>query len=303
MSQKSSFHALLALLFLSFIWGYNWVVMKLALPFIGAIQFAAIRTFFAAMMLFAFVLLLKKPLGLSQSGKTLVLGLLQTTGFVGFSMAALVQGGAGKVAVLVFIMPFWVLLLAWPVLGEKVRGLQWLAVLLAVIGLVYILEPWNFRGHVLSNVLAILAGLSWALAVILAKNMHHQEPQRDLLSLTAWQMLLGSIPLIVLALLIPGKPIIWNGTLIPAMAYNIVLTNGLGWLIWLYALQRLPAGVASMNALLIPVIAVLAAWGHLDEVPAFNEGVGMSLIAVALTMLAWLAMRGKQSVEASAGQD
>jgi drug/metabolite transporter (DMT)-like permease len=293
----------MALLFLSFIWGYNWVVMKLALPFIGALQFAAIRTFFAAMMLFAFALLLKKPLGISQPSKTLILGLLQTTGFVGFSMAALVQDGAGKVAVLVFIMPFWVLLLAWPVLGEKVRGLQWLALLLAVVGMVNIIEPWNFHGNLLSSGLAVMAGLSWALAVVLAKNMHHQEPQRDLLSLTAWQMLMGSIPLIALALMFPGNPIVWNSTLIPAMAYNIVLTNGLGWLVWLYALQRLPAGVASMNSLLIPVIAVLVAWMQLDEVPTINEGIGMLLIAVALTMLTWLAMRGKQLVEAAAGQD
>ena len=295
--------ALFALIALSIIWGYNWVVMKLALPFIGAMQFGAIRAFFASLMLFAFLLLLKKPLKLSQPGKTVLLGLLQTTGFVGLSVAALVQGGAGKVAVLVFSMPFWVLVLAWPMLDEKIHGLQWLTVLLAVAGLVGIVEPWNFHGYMLSNVLAVMAGASWALAVILAKKMHKQEPNGDLLSLTAWQMLLGSIPLIILAFLIPAQPIVWSGTLIAATIFNIVLANGLGWLVWLYALQRLPAGMASMNSLLIPVIAVLAAWLQLGEAPSFNEGLGMLLIAIALGLIAILGMRSKQPVEPATGQD
>lgn len=303
MSQKSSPRALIALLILSLVWGYNWVVMKLALPFIDAMQFSAIRTFFASMMLFSFVFALKKPCKLSQPGKTLLLGLLQTTGFVGFSVAALVQGGAGKVAVLVFIMPFWVLIMAWPVLGEKIRGLQWPAVILAVIGLLSIVAPWDFHGNLRSSILAVLAGLSWGLAVILAKKMHHQEPERDLLALTAWQMLLGSIPLIILALILPAKPAVWSGTLVSVTIFNIIFANGLGWLVWLYALQRLPAGVASMNSLLIPVIAVLAAWVQLGEVPTVNEGVGMLLIAIALAMLAVLGIRRHVPVEAAAGQD
>ena len=43
---------------------------------------------------------------------------------------AVAGGGAGRAAVLVFTMPFWTMLLAWPVLGERVRGMQWLAVAL-----------------------------------------------------------------------------------------------------------------------------------------------------------------------------
>jgi drug/metabolite transporter (DMT)-like permease len=49
---------------------------------------------------------------------------LTTTGSVGFSTWALESGAAGKTAVLVYTMPFWVLLLAWPILAERIRGLQ-----------------------------------------------------------------------------------------------------------------------------------------------------------------------------------
>lgn len=301
--QNTAARALIALLFLSVIWGYNWVAMKLALPYVGAFQLGAIRTFFASMFLFALLLLLKRPARPAEIPSTILIGLLQTTGFVVFSVWALVSGGAGKVAVLVFIMPFWVMLLAWPMLGEKIHGWQWLAVILSLLGLLLIVAPWGFHGSWLSNLLAVAAGISWAMAVILAKKLHRRAPHMDLLAFTAWQMLIGSLPLVVLALVIPGKPIVWSGTLIWVVWYNIILANGLGWLIWLYALQRLPAGVASMNSMLIPVIAVLAAWIQLGEVPNTMEAIGMLLIGSALILIAVIGIKQHDSPDPAMGQD
>jgi len=292
-----------ALLLLAAIWGYNWVVMKLALPYIGAFQFGAIRTFFGALVLFAVLLLLKKPLRPTHVSDTLLLGLLQTTGFTGLIVWALVEGGAGKIAVLSFTMPFWVMLLAWPLLGEKIRGVQWLAALLSLAGLVSIVEPWNFHGKLLSNFLAVFAGVAWALAVILSKKLHQRAPELDLLSFTAWQMLFGSLPLVIAAFLVPAPPVAWTDYLIGAALFNIFLANGLGWWLWLYALQRLPAGAASMNSLLIPVIAVLAAWMQLGEVPSTAEAVGMLLIGIALAIISIRGMRRHEQVEPAMGQD
>lgn len=301
--QNTAARALLALLFLSFIWGYNWVAMKLALPYLGAFQFGAIRTFFASMFLFAILLLLKRPALPTEIPSTILIGLLQTTGFVVFSVWALVSGGAGKVAVLVFVMPFWVMLLAWPMLGEKISGWQWLAVALSLLGLLLIVAPWDFHGNGLSNLLAVMAGISWAMAVILAKRLHRRAPHMDLLAFTAWQMLFGSLPLVILALVLPGKPIVWSGTLIWVVWYNIILANGLGWLIWLYALRGLPAGIASMNSMLIPVIAVLAAWIQLGEMPDGVESVGMLLIASALIIIAVIGIKRHESPDPAMGQD
>jgi len=292
-----------ALLLLVFIWGYNWVVMKVALADMGPFQFGAMRTFFGAIVLFTVLLVMKKSLRPTHIPMTLLLGLLQTTGFTGLIIWALMEGGAGKIAVLSFTMPFWVMLLAWPMLGEKIRGLQWLATLLAVSGLTCIIEPWNFHGKIFGDVLAVFAGVCWALAVILAKKLHQRAPQMDLLSFTAWQMLFGSLPLVLAAWLVPAKPVVWSGYLIGAALYNIVLANGLGWWLWLFALQRLPAGAASMNSLLIPVIAVFSAWIQLNEVPSIAEGIGMLLIGTALSIIALRGMRRHEAVEPAMGQD
>lgn len=295
--------AITALLLLALIWGYNWVVMKLALDDIGAFQFGAVRTFFGSLVLFAVIAALGKPLRPTQLPMTLLLGVLQTCGFTGLIIWALVEGGAGKTAVLSFTMPFWVMLLAWPMLGEKLRGLQWLAALLSVAGLVSILEPWNMQGKLFSNFLAIFAGVCWALSVILAKKLHQRAPDMDLLSFTAWQMLFGSLPLVVVALLLPARPIDWTDYLIGATLFNIFLANGLGWWLWLYALQRLPAGVASMNSLLVPVVAVLAAWLQLGEIPSTAEAIGMALIGSALALITARGVRRHEPVEPAMGQD
>jgi len=54
--RKETIRAFLALFILTFIWGYNWVVMKSALEFAGAFQFAALRTVIGAICLFALIL-------------------------------------------------------------------------------------------------------------------------------------------------------------------------------------------------------------------------------------------------------
>ncbi len=94
--QNTVVRALVALFFLSVIWGYNWIAIKLALPFVGAFQFAAIRSFFASIFLFTLLALLKKPAKPVEIPITIIIGLLQTTGFIAFSVWALVSGEPEK---------------------------------------------------------------------------------------------------------------------------------------------------------------------------------------------------------------
>lgn len=300
---SASTRALLALFFLAFIWGYNWVVMKETLRYVGPFQFGAIRTFFGALVLLVVLMLLKKPLRPQYLARITLIGLLQTGAFTALIIYALLTGGAGKVAVLTYTMPFWVLLLAWPLLGEKLRGLQWLAALASFAGVLCIVEPWHMHGNLISNILAVLGGVCWALAVILAKKLHQRAPNMDLLSFAAWQMLIGSLPLVVLALFVPAIPMQWTGYFVGATLYNVIACNALAWLLWLYALQNLQVGVASMISLLTPVVGVLAAWLQLSEVPTPLELTGMLLIGVALALLAVRGIRKHEVIEPAMAQE
>ena len=279
--------AFLALMLLCLIWGYNWVVMKNALHFAGPFDFAALRTILGALCLFIVMLILKKPFKIQEIPTLIILGILQTAGFTGLLVWALVEGGAGKTAVLTYTMPFWTMLLAWPLLGEKLSGWQWPAALFSLMGILFILDPLHLGIDLFSMVLAIVSGISWALAVILAKKLQARSPDLDLISLTAWQMLFGSIPIVIVALMTHATSIEWNSYFIGALIYNSVFGNAIAWLLWLYALRHLSAGVATMTTTVCPVIAVMASSIELHEFIKPFEFVGMFFIGISLLMISY----------------
>lgn len=303
MKNNTIIKAFVALFLLTLIWGYNWIVMKLAIQYASPFQFAALRTFIGALMLFLVLLITKRPIKLQEFPTMLALGLLQTCGFTGLLILALVVGGAGKTSVLSFTMPFWVLLFAWPMLGEKVQGWQWLAVFFALFGIVLIFDPLHIKGDGMSMFMALCSGISWAISVIVSKKLHQRRPDLDLLNITAWPTLLGSLPIVVVALLLPAPPIVWSQTFILTVTYSIFLSGSLAWVLWMYALQRLPAGIASMASMLIPVIAVACAWLQLGERPNRIELTGMLLIAFALVIISTITILKHQQVDVAQGQE
>lgn len=276
--------ALFALGLLSLIWGYNWVVMKQVIQYVDPFDFSAIRAALGAATLFLVLVLLRRPMRVGAVRQVVLLGLLQTAAFTALIQWALVAGGAGKTAVLVYTMPFWVIPMAWWALGERVRGLQWASIAIAGGGLVLVLQPWAMGGSGFSNLLAVVAGITWAASAVLAKRMR-QNHAFDLLALTAWQMLFGALALCVVALLHPSRPIDPTPYFFGALVFNAVFATGLAWLLWLYVLQRLSAGMAGLSALGIPLIGALAGWIELGELPNTAELTGMALIVGALAMM------------------
>jgi drug/metabolite transporter (DMT)-like permease len=282
---------------MSVIWGYNWVVMKEALRFCDAFVFAAIRVFPAAIILFGILLWTKKDWRPRQVKWTVILGLLSTTVGLGLPLWALVGGTAGKTAVLLYTMPFWVILLAWPILGERIRGLEWLAVILAFAGLALIVAVDAVGANLWSSILAVMAGISWAGSAIITRIMR-RDPEFDVLSVTTWQMIYGVGPLIIISVLVPSPPIQWTPVFIAALLYNIILVSVVAFLLWFYILERLQAGMATMGTLVTPVLALILARIQLGEIPSSREAIGIILILSGIGLLGAVAfLRNRRVVE------
>ena len=259
--------------------------MKEALLFSSPATFATLRNFFGAIALFIILIFLRKPIATKDMKTLFILGLFQTAGFTGFLIWALVEGGVGKTAILTFTMPMWVAIMAWPILQDKLTIYQWISVLVCFLGICFIFDPFNMDNNIRSTCLALASGLSWAIGAILSKRIHHQHPNMDLITMTAWQMLWGSIPLLGIALLLPSQQTVWTPYFLWIVIFNIIFVNAIAYLLWFYALKYLKATLVSMLTFLTPIAAAISAWFLLNEIPNKFETIGFGLILFGLLLL------------------
>lgn len=294
--RRGQGEAYVALAVIALVWGYTWVMMKVAAENASPFLVALGRPLLGALVL-VIALALRGNLRPTPFVPTLVLGLLQTSAFSIFAALAVTAGGAGKVAVLAYTMPFWIVLFAWPLLGENIAGARWIALVLAAVGLAFVVSPLDGR-TVLADVYAILAGMVWALSAVWTK-MVQARHDVELLSLTTWQMVWGVIPLVVVALIVP-EHIRWAPETFVAFGFIGLISQSLGWLLWAFILSRLPAGVAGIASLATPVVGVSAAALQLHEIPSRGELTGMALIVIALVVNALPAVPAKERARRAA---
>lgn len=288
MSARRHGAALAVLAAISLVWGFNWVVMKVGVRHADPFEFLAWRFALAAACLFGAIAVLQRPLRLAHAPQVLLIGLLQTTATFALATWALKSGAVGKTAVLNYTMPFWVTLLAWPLLGERPSAAQGAALGVGLLGLLLLIRPTAVPG--LPELLALASGIAWGLGVVVTKRLQSRTGV-DTLSLIAWQVLLGGAALVLLALVFPGPPADWSAELVFAIAYNGILVSALGWFLWFWALARLDAGLASFGILAVPVLGALFSAALLGERPSALEWSGMALIVAALGLAARAAIR------------
>ena len=286
-SRRGAYVLLVAL---TIAWGLNWIAMKLALRDADPIVFNLQRSVLAIVAVFGAMLASGSSLRPPSWRAVIVTGLFQTTLNFGSTTMALASGGAGRTSVLVFAMPFWTLLLAWPILHERVRGLQWVAISLALGGLVLVVDPWHWAGDFAAKGWAILSGLGWAAGTICMKYLQ-RDRKLDLLNFIGWQMLIGTLPFLLFAGFRDAAPTQWSVTQVLLLVHIGVVSTALGFVAWIEILRWLPAGTASLNLFAIPVIALLASRAVFGERISAIEWAGIAFIGAGLAVLCALALR------------
>jgi drug/metabolite transporter (DMT)-like permease len=280
--MKTKAAPVLALAAFALILGYNWVVMKVGVAEIPPFVFAASRALLGALTLFVILIVMRRPLRPPEIRHTIVAGLLQTTAMVGLATWAVVSGPPGKTAVLVNSMPLWIPLFALPILGERI-GVRWAAIVMGVLGLGLMIDPRHGTSW-LSDLAAVCAAVCWAAAVVVTKHLQRSSAF-DPLSFTAWQVLIGSLPLTAIAIAFHAGPLVLTTQSVLAVAYNGILATGLAFVLFAYAMKSLSVTIAGAGGLSIPVIGVASAWWQVGERPGGLEWAGMACILLALALM------------------
>jgi drug/metabolite transporter (DMT)-like permease len=206
--------------------------------------------------------------------------------WMGFSTMAMKYLTVSEGTLLVYTMPIWATLFAWPILGKRpslrdigalLLGLSGLVVLLSAHGIAF--EPDKLIGIALALASAIL----FALGGVMTKSPLPIAPT----ALVAWQVGLGCFPMIFLGLLLEHPnfaAITANGWSV--LAYMALGPMGICYLAWFAALRRLPAATAAIGTLTVPIIGIIAAAIVLGEPLGIREALamGLTLAGVALAL-------------------
>ncbi|MEO7031674.1 MAG: DMT family transporter [Herbaspirillum sp.] len=288
---------MLFLLITSVGWGFNWPVMKFLLT-LWPPMFARGSAGIAAAAILSLIALQRRESFLVPRqywSRLLGAAFINVFVWMGFSTLALGWLAAGQAALLVYTMPIWAMLLAWPLRGERPGRRTVAGLVLCITGLLAL-----FGNSGLALELTQLPGALFALgaAFLFALGTVTLGPLRALPPLTAvvWQLLLGCVPMLVYGVLFEHPqldaltPLGWG-----LMIYVTLVPMGICYLSWFAALRRLPASTAAIATLLTPVVGVIAAAIALGEPLGIKE-----LLALALTICGLaLVLRRTSSTPAS----
>jgi len=290
-SRRSAY---IALVVLTVMWGTNWIAMKFALMHAHPVLFNVQRTWVAVVTVFAVMAWQRRITWPTAWWPIVVTGFFQVTVNFGSTTMALASGGAGRTSVLVFTMPFWTMLVAWLVLHERVRGIRWFAVAFALLGLVFVVEPWRWEGDIAAKLWAVLSGFGWAAGSVATK--YFQKRYRlDVVSFLGWQMLVGVLPLTPLPWLMQLEPAQWGAPYALTLVWTASISTAVGFLMWNAILRILPAGTATLNTFAIPVIALVSSMIVFGERLTPSEWLGIAFIAAGLAILTAQALGDSRS--------
>lgn len=266
------------------VWGFNWSLWRIILPYTGPLEFIALRTVVVCAVLVPFMLALRRSLKPVPFVPLLLIGLLQGVGMNGLSVVAVADSGATKATIFAYTMPFWTVLFARLILHEEIRLKQWIAIALGALGLGFFIVGHSSRVSELGAAFAITGGVCWALGTVVWKWTISRQPVDPMLMIT-WQNIFAILPLGIAALLVHERPMQWNGLLAFVFFYNIVVTAIGAWLLWYWVVRVLPAVTAGMSALAIPVVAIISAYLFVGERPEPLEWIGIGSMLLALLVV------------------
>jgi drug/metabolite transporter (DMT)-like permease len=268
-------------------WGFNWPVTKYLIGFLPPLTLRGTTGVIGAVLLAILALLWGQTLHVPRAyWPRLVLAAILNVGcwmvLMGF---ALVYLPASEAALIAYTMPVWAAVLSWPILGERPNGLRVLSLVMAFAGMSAILGGNGFAASLskLPGIIMALGGaIGSAVGAVLAKKLPLDLPP---VSAAAWQIGIGCLPVAIAGLLFEKSDfaaLSGNGWLL--FGYSTVGQFCIAYVCWFAALARLPASVAAIGTMAVPVIGVVT------SAIALHEPLGIGQIAALIFTLAGVAL-------------
>lgn len=252
--------ALALLAVLTLVWGTNWPLFPLATREVSVWTFRAVAVVAAGLALLAVGRARGLPLAIPRANWP-VLAVASLFNMVIWNIAtayAAILIPSGQAAILGFTMPFWLALVGWAVLGHRPDRRMGISIALgaAGVGLLMVDATDAYAKAPLGFALGLLAGLGWAVGTLLLKRNPLPVPA---VVAGGWMLLLSALPIVAGALALGSGPwFVPSWTSLAVIAYIALVPMGIGNAAWLSIVGMLPAQLAAVASILVPIVAMVA---------------------------------------------
>lgn len=284
-------------------WGGTWPAGKLAVEDVSPFTVAATRFAIATVLLAAWAAKRQASYGrprLADLPLMLALGLTAVAGYNALFLYGLDHAPATDGAIIVpGLAPVFTALLAWPVLGERISGRAVAGLMLALAGLVLVVEPAGGvdRDRVIGAGLFVGGAVCWALYSVMGKRA---TTRFGVIKSTMWGTATGTVLLIPLSAAEAG----WSdlasaeGASWLSIVYLAVFGTVLGFVFFYEGVRRIGAPRATSFAMLVPIFGVLSSVVVLGE----DVGLGTAVGGAAILGGLWLVQRPRRHREPTSGR-
>lgn len=270
----------------AFGWALNWPLMKILLQQWPPLFSRGLAGVVSALILFSIAKARGQTLEVPREAipSLLFASFTNVFAWMGFGTVAMKFVPVGEGTLIVYTMPIWAMLLAWPLAGTRPRLVDAAAIVLGFGGLAVLLGGSGLSfdgGRIVGIVLLFSAAILFAIGNILNRTPLPMPP----LVVVAWQVGLGCLAMLILGIAFeqPNYGALTAGGL-ACQAYMTLVPMGICYLTWFETLRRLPPSSASTGMLLVPLIGVISAALILGEPLGLREVVAMVLVLGGVTL-------------------
>ncbi|MBS0220823.1 MAG: DMT family transporter [Proteobacteria bacterium] len=279
---------------LTLVWGTNWPLFRIVLTELPVLTFRSIVLTTAIIVLYVVLRLRGESFAVPQ-GKWPMLILASAMNLTVWNIAtsmAVLYIPSGHASVLAYTMPLWVALIGLVVFRQPLSGRLLAAILIGAAAVVALMAPnfASYSGAPWGLFWGLLAGFCWAIGTFVVKRT--SWPGMGL-SLTFWQVAVSWPPIVVGAIVIDGLPKhLPSAPVLAATLYTGAIPMALGTAAWFALVKLLPAQVAALSSIAIPIVAVLSGMVLLHEPLSPLQAVAIGSTVISL----WLALVPSRSV-------
>jgi len=275
------------LIMIGVFWGLNWPAVKFILSEIPPWSLRAIGLTCGAILLTGLAVALKQSLRPNRAERLplLVTGLLSVLGFNVFTAFGQLHTQTSTATIIAFTMPVWATVFSMLFLHERLTPLRLASLVVGISGLALLVseDTSGFVDKPLGPIFMMAAAVSWAAGtVVLKSRVWSIKPVPQ----AAW-MLGVSAPFAIIAGLVTeynGQVVMPSAAVIATMSYHILFPMVICYAAWSILVGRLPASVASMGTLLVPVVAVASAAILLGDVLSWQKIGALVLVLLSIIL-------------------